>query len=134
MAPTVRQADDPGAHFVAEADANLARMDAALEHRAGAILEAGTRGIVGVHEQHASLATGDHGRDVVHPGVVRAHLAPADEQELGWIGPLFELGGERLDRRQHRRRAQMDLAVAVQDAPFESGLKRSEVDAVRRRA
>ncbi len=81
MAPAVRQRDRAGRHLVghehrhADAparDSSVARL---------AVLEPAGRGVVGMHAQRLHPAAAHQQRRVVHPGVVRAQLAQADQQQ-----------------------------------------------------
>ena len=48
---------------------------------AGAVVEAGAPRVVGVDQQGAAVAAGHQARQVVAPGVVRAQVATADQQQ-----------------------------------------------------
>ena len=69
----------PAPHFVADGHRHFATVIVVFEHGQFAVAHARTLGIARMHQQHAPWAARDESRDVVHPGVVAAQLAAADQ-------------------------------------------------------
>ena len=79
VAPAVGDADDPGHHRVGDLDRDLDRSRLGADRRRLAVGEAEALRVVGVDVRGALRAAADQAWDVVHPGVVRAEIAPPDQ-------------------------------------------------------
>ena len=89
------------------------------------------RRIVGMDQQGAALAALGQHRQVVHPAVVAAGLAPADQQQLV-AGRVTQRRVRMREVGQQRRRRQVDAARARAQDLRDSRLQFAEIDAVRR--
>ncbi len=132
VAPSVRKADDARAHLVGHVHAHATAVDAAREHGLRTVGEAAPRGVVRVHVQHAAHPARDERGHVVHPRVVRAQVAPADEQQFVGVERLAQSRQQRVELVEERARADVDAPVAMEDPALDAFLESAEVDAVRR--
>jgi len=95
----------------------------------GAGREPETLGIGRVDVHRAPVLAADEMGDVVHPGVVRAQVAPADQHEF--VAGAIDRCREPLEVGDDRRRAELDLAARGPQHVREPRLQRPEVDSVR---
>ena len=128
VAPTVRDADHAGADGVGDLDRHVDRPGARRHLGVGAVDQAQPLGVVGMDvEGAAGLALHQH-LDVVHPRVVRAQVAAADERHPRGRGvERLPQPGHVLDDRLGR---QLDHARRRAQHVGQPGLERPHVDAV----
>ena len=129
VTPPVRQADDPRHDVGRHLDRRLHRAHARRHAGRAGRPEAAAARVVGVHEQRAAVAALHQAKAVVHPAVVRAQVAPADQPQ-----PVV--------RRDRRRTQPLEVAHEAlgrePDAPVarveplrQARLERAQVDPVR---
>ena len=132
VAPAVRDRDDAGHDVVGHLDRDLDRARARA-HAAGlAVDQPEALGVVGVDVGGAALWPADEHRQVVHPRVVGAQVAAADEDHaaVDRARPAPRAGARR--RRRAARARARSCRSAVRSTSGSARLQRAEVDAVRR--
>ncbi len=93
-----------------------------------AILQRPRRHVGRVHQQLMTRLTLHQALVVVHPGVVAAYMAAADQQQL--VGTRLRLRGKTLQIVQHQRRRGLDALVRRFQAPRQIRLERPEIQPV----
>ena len=112
VTPAVRQRHGAGRHLVGHGDRRLDDSRRGGDAREGAVRKVGRGGVAGMDAQRVRAAAAHQQRRVVHPGVVRAQLAQADQAERELrrcaVGAL-----EPVDLAERSRVADLHAAVGV---------------------
>ena len=131
VAPAVRDRHDAGHDRIGHLDGHLDLAGARADAGKLPVAQPETLGVVGVDVRRAALLALHERLQVVHPRVVRAQLAAADQDHAAVAGSV-----ERRPQARHilgdRLGRQLDLAAGGAQDLRDTRLERAEVDAVRR--
>src|SRR5262249_57547968 len=86
-------------------------------------------GMVGVQQEGGALGAADEVVDIVHPGVVRAQVAPADQDQA--VRLPFQRSAQTRDVGDDRFGRQLDGARLRAQYLRDARLQRAEIDPVR---